>query len=116
MTLPSTRATSACATPFASQRPSPLSSPQLSCISESTPQASTSSYFPTAFPDEEDDEEENLNCKVTDLGNATPKDCHSTEDIQTREYRAPEVILGKKWDEKVDTWSLGCIVCEHLAL
>lgn len=120
-TAPSTRATSACVTPFASAQTSPLSSPSysMSCINESTPQASSTSasYFPhssTYLPDEEDDEEpeeaEELNCKVTDLGNATPKDCHSTEDIQTREYRAPEVILGKPWDEKVDTWSLGCIV------
>lgn len=35
--------------------------------------------------------------------------------IQTRYYRAPEVILQKKnYDERVDVWSFGCIVSEIL--
>ncbi|XP_053556038.1 homeodomain-interacting protein kinase 4-like [Bombina bombina] len=35
--------------------------------------------------------------------------------IQTRYYRAPEVILGLPFSEKVDMWSLGCIMSElHL--
>lgn len=32
--------------------------------------------------------------------------------IQTRYYRAPEVILGYKWNENSDIWSLGCLVYE----
>lgn len=32
--------------------------------------------------------------------------------MQSRSYRAPEVILGCKYDYKVDIWSLGCIVAE----
>lgn len=35
--------------------------------------------------------------------------------IQTRYYRAPEVILQKKnYNESVDVWSFGCIVSEIL--
>lgn len=32
--------------------------------------------------------------------------------IQTRYYRAPEVILGLKFNEKIDLWSLGCTMYE----
>jgi serine/threonine-protein kinase SRPK3 len=49
---------------------------------------------------------------MCDLGNATPIDAHASYDIQTLEYRAPEVLLGKDWTENVDIWSLGCILFE----
>ena len=32
--------------------------------------------------------------------------------IQSRSYRAPEVILGTDCDERMDMWSLGCITAE----
>ena len=32
--------------------------------------------------------------------------------LPARAYRAPEVILGCPWDQKVDIWSLGCILAE----
>jgi serine/threonine protein kinase len=32
--------------------------------------------------------------------------------VQTRSYRAPEVILGCPYTEKIDIWSIGCIVAE----
>lgn len=32
--------------------------------------------------------------------------------MQTRSYRAPEIILGCPYTEKIDIWSLGCIVAE----
>jgi serine/threonine protein kinase len=32
--------------------------------------------------------------------------------IQTRYYRAPEVIFGCKWDKSVDIWSIGCVYFE----
>ena len=32
--------------------------------------------------------------------------------IQSRPYRAPEVILGCKYNHKVDIWSLGCVLAE----
>uniref|UniRef100_A0A8C3BHP3 Homeodomain interacting protein kinase 4 n=1 Tax=Cairina moschata TaxID=8855 RepID=A0A8C3BHP3_CAIMO len=35
--------------------------------------------------------------------------------IQTRFYRAPEILLGLPFCEKIDMWSLGCVVAElHL--
>ena len=34
------------------------------------------------------------------------------DEVQTLEYRAPEVLLDTKWDEKIDIWSLGCILFE----
>jgi len=50
--------------------------------------------------------------KIIDLGSA----CfvHNTvyTYIQSRFYRAPEVILGLKYTNKIDSWSLGCIVGE----
>jgi len=32
--------------------------------------------------------------------------------IQSRFYRAPEVILGAKYNNKIDSWSFGCMVAE----
>jgi serine/threonine protein kinase len=32
--------------------------------------------------------------------------------IQTREYRAPEIVLGMNFNSKADIWSLGCMVFE----
>lgn len=32
--------------------------------------------------------------------------------IQTRQYRAPEVILGLPFTEKADIWSVGCLLAE----
>ncbi len=35
--------------------------------------------------------------------------------IQSRFYRAPEVILGMPYDYSIDMWSLGCLLAElHL--
>lgn len=32
--------------------------------------------------------------------------------MQTRPYRAPELLLGCQYDEKIDIWSLGCVLVE----
>ena len=50
--------------------------------------------------------------KIVDLGNACWTYKHFTDDIQTRQYRAPEVLLGANYDTSVDIWSLACIVFE----
>uniref|UniRef100_A0A8R1Y0I0 Stress-activated protein kinase JNK n=1 Tax=Onchocerca volvulus TaxID=6282 RepID=A0A8R1Y0I0_ONCVO len=34
--------------------------------------------------------------------------------VVTRYYRAPEVILGLPYDEKVDVWAIGCILAEMI--
>ena len=34
--------------------------------------------------------------------------------IQTRHYRAPEVVLGLGWSFPADMWSVACIILELL--
>lgn len=51
--------------------------------------------------------------KVIDFGSA----CHTAKAVpntylQSRYYRAPEVILGLPFYEAIDMWSLGCVVAE----
>lgn len=55
-----------------------------------------------------------LRVKIADLGNACWVDHHFTADIQTRQYRSPEAILGAKYGTSADMWSLGCMVFELL--
>ncbi|OMJ86877.1 hypothetical protein SteCoe_11511 [Stentor coeruleus] len=50
--------------------------------------------------------------KVIDFGSSCFTHDHLSSYIQSRSYRAPEVILGCKYDERIDIWSLGCIVAE----
>ncbi|KAH7097924.1 kinase-like protein [Auriculariales sp. MPI-PUGE-AT-0066] len=56
--------------------------------------------------------QEDITVKIADLGNATWIERHFTEDIQTRQYRAPEVILGCEWGPTADVWSAACIIFE----
>lgn len=55
---------------------------------------------------------EDVQCKIVDMGNACWTYKHFTNDIQTRQYRSPEVILGAKYDTSADIWSLACTVFE----
>ncbi|KXN65061.1 kinase-like protein, partial [Conidiobolus coronatus NRRL 28638] len=57
---------------------------------------------------------EDIQVKIADLGNACWVHRHFTEDIQTRQYRSPEVILGANWNETADIWSLACLMFELL--
>jgi len=51
-----------------------------------------------------------ISVKIADLGNACWVGHHFTNDIQTRQYRSPEVILGAKWGASTDVWSMACMV------
>ncbi|KAM0265362.1 hypothetical protein ACHAQJ_000203 [Trichoderma viride] len=53
-----------------------------------------------------------INVKIADLGNACWVNHHFTNDIQTRQYRSPEVILGAKWGASTDVWSMSAMVFE----
>ncbi|KAG0197559.1 serine/threonine protein kinase, CMGC group [Mortierella sp. NVP41] len=53
-----------------------------------------------------------ISVKIADLGNACWEDHHFTNDIQTRQYRSPEVILGAKWGPSTDVWSVACMAFE----
>ncbi|KAI0757348.1 kinase-like protein [Daedaleopsis nitida] len=56
-----------------------------------------------------------ISIKIADLGNATPTHKHYTEDIQTRQYRAPEAIVGRTdWGATADMWSVACVLFELL--
>ena len=49
---------------------------------------------------------------IVDLGNACWTYKQFTQDIQTRQYRCPEVILGAKYSTPADVWSLACMAFE----
>ena len=51
-----------------------------------------------------------ISVKIADLGNACWVGHHFTNDIQTRQYRSPEVILGGKWGASTDVWSMAAMV------
>ncbi|CAL5871638.1 uncharacterized protein PFLUO_LOCUS5891 [Penicillium psychrofluorescens] len=53
-----------------------------------------------------------ISVKIADLGNACWVGHHFTNDIQTRQYRSPEVIMGAKWGASTDVWSMACMVFE----
>ncbi|KAF2687370.1 kinase-like protein [Lentithecium fluviatile CBS 122367] len=55
---------------------------------------------------------ETISVKIADLGNACWVGHHFTNDIQTRQYRSPEVILGGKWGASTDVWSMAAMVFE----
>lgn len=51
--------------------------------------------------------------KVIDFGGATyDNDAHKSTIVNTRQYRAPEVILELGWSYPSDLWSAGCIIAE----
>lgn len=56
---------------------------------------------------------DNIQVKLADFGNCRKID-YCKYDIQTRYYRAPEIILGYKYDYRCDIWSVGCMIYELL--
>jgi len=54
----------------------------------------------------------NMEVKIADLGNACWVDHHFTEDIQTRQYRCLEVLLGAGYGPPADLWSTACMAFE----
>uniref|UniRef100_A0A9L0J6A6 non-specific serine/threonine protein kinase n=1 Tax=Equus asinus TaxID=9793 RepID=A0A9L0J6A6_EQUAS len=52
-----------------------------------------------------------IKIKIADLGNACWVHKHFTEDIQTRQYRAVEVLIGAEYGPPADIWSTACMVC-----
>lgn len=84
----------------------PIASPSASSPSESSSSSATPLASMRGPP---------ISIKIADLGNATPIRRHYTEDIQTRQYRAPEAITGRNdWDDSADIWSVACVVFELL--
>lgn len=84
------------------QYKSPIVDSVLVPKAEAPPAVIDSLSLPSLYP---------ITVKIADLGNATPSKKHYTEDIQTRQYRAPEAILGRKdWGTRADIWSVACVV------
>ena len=50
--------------------------------------------------------------KIIDFGSACFEDEKLYSYIQSRFYRAPEVLLGSGYSTSIDIWSLGCILAE----
>ncbi|KAL7494338.1 hypothetical protein ACHAWT_003095 [Skeletonema menzelii] len=50
--------------------------------------------------------------KVIDFGSSSFVTDRQSSYIQSRSYRAPEVILGLPYGGKIDMWSLGCVLAE----
>lgn len=53
--------------------------------------------------------------QVIDFGSSCYENQRVYTYIQSRFYRAPEVILGAKYGRAIDMWSLGCILAELLS-
>jgi hypothetical protein len=50
--------------------------------------------------------------KIIDFGSSCFTQDHLGTYVQSRAYRAPEVILGLPYSCKIDIWSMGCILAE----
>ena len=52
--------------------------------------------------------------KVIDFGSACQEGHKVFEYIQSRFYRAPEIVIETEYDKSIDIWSVGCILFELL--
>jgi len=77
--------------------------------------------YDMAFSDDRSESAQNLepgkedcdiNVKIADLGNACWTHHHFTGDIQTRQYRCLEVLIGAPYDTSADVWSTACMAFE----
>lgn len=54
-----------------------------------------------------------MRVKLIDYGSATTSNQFSANVyLQSRYYRAPEVMIGHYFNEKIDIWSIGCVAAE----
>uniref|UniRef100_A0A8B9LJY5 non-specific serine/threonine protein kinase n=1 Tax=Astyanax mexicanus TaxID=7994 RepID=A0A8B9LJY5_ASTMX len=53
-----------------------------------------------------------IQVKIADLGNACWVHKHFTDDIQTRQYRSLEVLIGAGYSTPADIWSTACMAFE----
>lgn len=59
----------------------------------------------------------NTKIRLIDFGTAEwcAKDGHRNALVSTRQYRAPEVVMGLGWNHVADLWAIGCVLIEMLA-
>lgn len=58
--------------------------------------------------------DDNLQIKIVDFGNGCWVNKHFTNNIQTREYRSFEAVIGLEYQANTDIWSLACIIFEMM--
>ena len=61
-----------------------------------------------------EEKSEQLKVKIADLGNGCWTHFHFQPEIQTRQYRSPETILGVNYTPTADLWSFACMLFEML--
>jgi serine/threonine protein kinase len=54
----------------------------------------------------------NIGIKLIDFGTSAFKTGKYYDYLMSRYYRALEIILGSPYDEKIDIWSVGCVLAE----
>jgi len=57
-------------------------------------------------------DEKSCEVRLIDFGSSCFLHDHLSSYVQSRAYRAPEVILGLRYGPTVDIWSLGCVLYE----
>lgn len=57
---------------------------------------------------------EDVQVKICDMGNGCWTYHHFTPEIQTRQYRSPEVIVGADYNTSADIWSFACTIFEMI--
>lgn len=68
----------------------------------------------SSVTDEELEVERFHHVVLADFGNSCWVDKQFSSDVQTRQYRSPEVILREPYGTPIDIWSLACMVFELL--
>jgi dual specificity tyrosine-phosphorylation-regulated kinase 2/3/4 len=52
--------------------------------------------------------------EIIDFNSACELARKTADYVQSRPYRAPEVVLDVEYNEKIDMWSIGCIILEMI--
>lgn len=67
---------------------------------------------PSFDPNDDTVNENDIIVKIIDFGSSCFEKEISYSYIQSRFYRAPEVVLGASYNNKIDIWSYGCVIAE----
>lgn len=55
---------------------------------------------------------QDIKVKLSDFGTCRNMPSDNSIGFQTRHYRSPELLLGYPYDERIDIWSVGCVIYE----